>query len=350
MDAPPSRQRGSRASRGAGLGPRKHARGAVALIAIALTATGCATLPDAMQPASGRGDAILGLFGISFAIGTILFLIVVGLLGWVLVHYRASVREAASDVAGNRRLEVTWTLATLAIVATLFVISVRTMRTVDATSGPNALQIQVVGHQWWWEFRYPGSGVVTADELHVPINTPIAITVTSDDVIHSFWVPRFGWKQDAIPGKPNTLSITLDRAGTFQGACTEFCGLEHAWMRLQVVAQSPQDFQAWLTAQEAPAAVPSGGPAARGEQLFTSLACASCHTVAGTRARGTAGPNLTHVGSRALIAGGVLDNTPANMTRWLTDPHAVKPGVLMPSLGLSAADAQALTAYLEGLK
>ena len=222
------------------------------------------------------------------------------------------------------------------------------MSSVNAES-PSAMRVEVVGHQWWWEYRYPDLNVVTANELHVPVGVPLRLELTSNDVIHSFWAPQFGWKKDAIPGKTNTMPVQVDQPGVYDGTCTEYCGTQHAWMRVRVVAQSTDEFNAWVQQQQQPASSSQDPTAARGQQVFTGSTCVNCHTLRGTTANGQVGPDLTHFGSRSIIGAGVLENTPDNLRQWISNPQAIKPGVLMPGYSsLSDDDLTALVTYLEG--
>ncbi|MGH2350349.1 MAG: cytochrome c oxidase subunit II, partial [Chloroflexota bacterium] len=212
-----------------------------------------------------------------------------------------------------------------------------------------------IGHQWWWEFQYPELGVTTANELHIPVGVPINLELESADVIHSFWVPHLAGKTDAIPGRVNRLWFLADEPGTYNGQCAEFCGIEHALMRMLVIAESQSEFDAWVRNERsipAFAATPTAQDSlvTRGAQLFANGVCITCHTIRGTAAQGKVGPELTHVGSRQTIAANTLPNTPEGLERWLRNPQAVKPGNLMPNLNLSDEDIDALVAYLQSLK
>jgi cytochrome c oxidase subunit 2 len=207
-----------------------------------------------------------------------------------------------------------------------------------------AMRIAAAGHQWWWEFSYGGTR--TANELHIPVDTPVDLDLTSADVIHSFWVPELGPKKDMLPGTTNRLRLFARRTGSYDGQCAEFCGVEHAWMRIRVVVQSQSEFDDWLAGQRLPAAARGG----EGERVFLANICVSCHTIAGTAAAGTAGPDLTHVASRATIGAGVLPNDVTHMRAWLADPQRYKPGSLMPRVPLSDADLDALDAFLASLR
>jgi cytochrome c oxidase subunit 2 len=224
------------------------------------------------------------------------------------------------------------------------VLTLGTMAEITGAGVAPAMRIAATGHQWWWEFGY--GSTKTANELHIPVATPIDLDLTSVDVIHSFWVPELGPKMDMVPGTTNHLRLFARRAGSFEGQCAEFCGVEHAWMRIRVVVQSQTDFDRWLSAQALTAAAQGGA----GERVFLSNICVNCHTIRGTTATGTAGPDLTHMGARATIGAGVLPNDVARMRAWLADPQRYKPGSLMPRVPLSDADLDALAAYLGALK
>ena len=298
-------------------------------------------------PAEAIGALALVVGGIALVI----FIGVEVALLYAAWRYRASRSDGpVPQIQGHTALEITWTAIPVAILAVVLVLMLGTMGEISATppsSGPAAMRIAARGYQWWWEFRYPGGGgdVVTANELHIPVATPIDLELTSADVVHSFWVPAIAGKTDMIPGKTNVLRLYADKPGTYPGQCSEFCGVEHAWMRITVIAQSSADFQTWLAAQAAPVATHG-----RGEDIFVSNVCASCHTIRGTSAKGAAGPDLTHVGSRTTLGAGVLPNDLASMRAWLADPQKYKQGAFMPALPLSSADLDALAAYLESLK
>jgi cytochrome c oxidase subunit 2 len=231
--------------------------------------------------------------------------------------------------------------------AVIFGLVIQTLRTVDAAQ-PQAEPLVITGHQWWWEYAYPNQQVIAANELHVPVGTPLQVSLQSVDVIHSFHVMQFGWMQDLVPGKTTQMSILVERAGIYDGTCNQYCGLQHAWMRVRVVAEPPDQFNSWLR-RERQMVTPS---ASSGEQMFQQNTCVTCHTIRGlSSATGTVGPDLTHVGSRATLGAGVIDNTPAAMERWIANAQSIKPGVLMPAFqSLKPEDVAALAAYLESLK
>lgn len=302
---------------------------------------------DGLSPVTREGTAIANFFWLVLALSLVVFLVVAVPLVVALVRYRARPGDDAEppQIHGNTRLEVTWTSAAALLIGALFVMAYLTMSQVDAAPA-DAPRVDVIGHQWWWELRYRDQSVVTANELHLPVGQQVVLELASADVVHSFWVPRFGWKRDAVPGKVNELPIRVDQAGTFPGVCTEYCGTQHAWMQLRVVAEPREQFDAWVRGQQATATAQG-----RGLEVFLANTCASCHFVGGTAAGARVGPDLTHLGSRSTLGAGVLDNNPENLRHWIQSPQDVKPGVRMPNFTqLSDADLDALTQYLGSLK
>jgi cytochrome c oxidase subunit 2 len=313
---------------------------------------------ESFDPITREARDIVGTFDVALVLSVAVFVLVAGVWTYVVVRYRArgAVEGEPPQVPGNRTLEMTWTAAAALIVAALFALSWRTMNTVLNGAPAPRYPIEVLGHQWWWEYRYPdatgvdGDALVVANELHVPTDVQLEMQITGADVVHSFWVPRFGWKADAIPGKVNPYFAYVSEPGTYDGTCTEYCLTQHAWMRIRVVAQSPADFGVWLEGQRRPAAQPQSPTAEYGQQLFLSLACTSCHTIHGTTAAGRIGPDLTHLASRSMLGSGIVENTPENLQRLIKDIQKVKPGVRMPSYAtLSDQDLLALVEFLEGL-
>lgn len=333
------------------MGPFRARNLGVGLLAL-LAATGCTRTPQSMlHPAGPVAEKQLELLKFDLVMITGIGVIVALLTLFIL--YRARVRVPGGlppQVDGNRRLEIGWTLAAALVLIPLAVEPIPTEFALAAPPpGEKTLNVRVVGHQWWWEFDYPDLGIVTANELHIPTGTVIQLQVTSADVMHSFWVPRLGGKMDAIPGQENALWLKASEPGVYLGQCTELCGTSHANMRLRVIAQTPEEFEAWVRARKNPVTRPESDLAARGEAKFKQT-CAACHTVDGTPFQGKVGPNLTGVGSRTTIAAGMLDNTDENLARWLENPVAVKPGSLMPNYNLTKEEIEALVAYLRGLK
>lgn len=353
---------GRRTSHTRSLGPGL----AVLFASLSILLAGCAGSPSPLAPASLNAQIIYSLSVAIFWIAVVVFVVVEGMLLFSVIRYsRRPVAGEPRQIEGNPTLEIAWTAAPAIVLLIVFFFSVQalmplasqpsTLAKPGAASGApsldagSTLSVRVVGHQWWWEFDYPDYKVITASEMHIPIETRVDITVESVDVIHSFWVPQLGGKIDVIPGHINHTWIQADEAGRFHGQCAEFCGIEHANMRFEVVAEPMGQFQAWLQAQQAPVAAKTGD-AAKGEQIVMASACIGCHTIDGTQAQGKVGPNLTHFATRRTFAGAVLENTPENVGRWLSDPPAVKPGTLMPNLHLTQDQISALVAYLESLK
>jgi cytochrome c oxidase subunit 2 len=289
-----------------------------------------------------------------------IFLVVAGLLLYAVIRFRHrptdSEREPA-QIYGSNQIELSWTVIPILIVVMLFLSTTRViLETEAAPKPPSALDVTVIGHQFWWEYRYPKLGVVTANELHVPISdpskpTPTYLALSSADTDHSFWVPRLAGKTDLIPNRRNTMWIDPQAPGLYLGQCAQYCGTQHAKMLLRVYAQSPEDFAAWIRQQQKQAVQDfSGNPAAaEGQTVFMHSACINCHTVAGTVATGRFGPDLTHLASRDTIASGPVQNTPENLRQWIADPNSMKPGVLMPSMHLNDHDLDVITAYLTTL-
>jgi cytochrome c oxidase subunit 2 len=216
--------------------------------------------------------------------------------------------------------------------------------------GTTQLSIRVVGRQWFWEVRYPGGRAVTANEVHIPVRTRVDVLATTDDVIHSFWVPELNRKIDMINGRTNRVLLYADKPGVYRGQCAELCGLQHAHMAFDVIAEPQAEFRRWLANLAAPARAPQGAAAQQGEQVFMAQQCASCHTIRGTSANGRIGPDLTHVASRQTLAALTIPNTRQELSSWIRDPQRIKPGNKMPALGLSDAQINAVADYLAGLR
>lgn len=374
---------------------------------------------SAMRPAGEMAENLQDLFELILWLAIGVFVIVEGALLVAIFRYRAKRQDAEMEgegrglegepvfVHGNTLLELAWTLAPALVLVLVAVPTMTTIWEVDRfTTDVEALQVEVIAHQWWWEFRYPEYDLVTANEVHVPVGRTIDFRLTSADVIHSFWFPRQGGKRDMIPGHENHLWFRADSIGRFPGQCAEFCGLSHALMKMEIVVQSEEDFAAWVEAQTQPspvlqaADVPTDTAVARrlveqdtmpdaaaeeapddeaeqeaeappdtadaadaspqdaelarivdeGSQLLMTKGCIACHTIQGTPARGVLGPNLSHVGSRRTIAAGILENNTENMIRWLRNPPGVKPGALMPALQMTDEELRTLAAYLGSLE
>lgn len=314
-----------------------------------------------LAPASPEAGRINDLTWLLHGIMTVVF---VGVLTAALVIYRRYRARAADQrgrqIFGNTRLEVIWTALPGLVLIFAFAISTSVMCDVQPAAravSAEAIRVRVVGHQWWWEYSLPDQGAVTANELHLPAGQLAVLELVSADVMHNWWVPQLQGKLYNIPGHQNTLSFTPAEVGTFGGACGEFCGLQHAWMRTRVVVEPPDRFTAWAQEQAAPAREPGTDLARRGQALFQSSTCSSCHYVRGAAGpvgqeagQALAGPDLTHVAARATLGAGVVENTPENLARWIRAPQELKPGNLMPSLRLTDDEVAALTAYLSELR
>ena len=335
--------------------PRTAKRRLLATLgAFALLLSACAddapqdALKDLAGSAAKEAD---GLWDITFAIAVVIFFLVEGVLVYTLLKFRQKPGREASQFHGNTKLEVTLTVIPSLILAGLAVPTVGMI--FDQAERPaNALNISVTAKQFWWEYEYPDLGLITANEMHVPVGQPVYLTLkgVEDDVIHSFWVPKLVGAQDAVPGRENTLIFTAEEAGTYLGQCKEFCGLSHANMRLKVIADPSAEFDAWVADQTAPAV----GSASAGQELFTQNACSGCHAIEGVNSENNSGPrlgpNLTHLASRSTFAGAIFDLNEANLLKWVADAPSMKPGVRMPSgtkeLGLSQEQVADIVAYL----
>ena len=308
-------------------------------------------------PVSTPADSIFELSRFVLAVTAGIFVVVFALLVYAVVRFRRRPDDDGSEppqVYGSYEVELAWTIIPVLIVVALFLATARVIASIQHPPKPrDALDVVVIGHQYWWEYRYPAFGVVTANELHVPVSdparpTPTFLTLLSADTDHSFWVPRLAGKTDLIPNHPNSMWIDPRETGLYLGQCAQYCGTQHAKMLLRVYVDSPEDFERWIEAQRRPA--PANDAVTRGREIFETTACVNCHTVRGTPAEGTFGPDLTHLMSRETIAAGAAPNTPENLRIWIRDPDALKPGSLMPAMNLSDEDANAVTQYMESLR
>jgi cytochrome c oxidase subunit 2 len=332
------------------------ALGLPAIAAVASAADRVST-PSIFSPVSTPAFAIREVAFFVLGITAVIFAVVAGLTAYAIVRYRRRGSGPAAEppqVYGSTQIELAWTVVPLLIVIVLFLVTARYIWGIERRPQPaNALEITIVGHQWWWEIRYPTLGIVTANQIHLPVSdpekpTPTFITLQSVDVVHSFWVPQLAGKMDVIPNKTNRVWVEPLTSGTFVGQCAEYCGLQHALMLLTVVVHPREEFDRWAAAQQTPA---RDDPAARpGRELFASLACINCHTIRGTPANGIFGPDLTHLMSRGTIGAGAAPNTPQHLRAWIDDPATYKSGALMPAMKLSRDDVDKLTAYLVTLR
>jgi cytochrome c oxidase subunit 2 len=319
-----------------------------------------AASPSILDGAGDEARRVAGLWWFMLAVATIVYVVVAGLVAFAVVrHQRPSTEVSAGEPGEGAAIErrgadreedigFIWWGGIVMPIAVLGVLAFLTVTTSVALrrNTPDALRVDVVAHQWWWDVTYPDGAVRTANEIHVPVGRTVDIQLRSVDVIHSFWVPQLAGKLDVIPGQTNVLTLRARRTGTFLGECAEFCGVEHANMRFVVVVQSADDYAAWSAGERSP---PEPTDLA-GEALFQRSTCSACHTVRGTAATGTVGPDLSDIGSRAWIGAHTVANTPDNLRRWIDDPSTLKPGVLMPPSRLSPAEVDELVAYLEALR
>lgn len=319
----------------------------VAVTAWALAACG-EDSPSVLEPSSGDAERVAGLWWVLFWTSLVAVALVVGFL---LVAARRRQHRVGSEVDvrpvpwGERFVVLSGIVGTGTVLAGTFVFSLIVLDDVTAEPDHDTLRIEVVSHMWWWEVRYPG-GVVTANEIHIPVGEPVEVRLPTADVIHSFWVPELQVKQDHIPGMDNRLWLEADRAGRYRGQCAEFCGLQHANMRLLVVAQPPDEFDTWLAEQAEPAAEPATAAARTGREVLERSSCAGCHTIRGTSADGELGPDLTHLAARSTIGAGTAPLTRETLGAFVADAQDLKPGVSMPPAELSPDQVDQVTAYL----
>src|SRR5262245_59120899 len=321
----------------------------------------CAVAPDQVtnifEPLSTPADSVFRAALLALAVCAAIFVTVVILLIYAIVRFRHRPGDDASEppqIYGSNQIELAWTVLPILIVVVLILVAARTIADVqDYPQPPDALKVTAVGRQWWWEFRYPDLGIVTANELHVPVSQSdrrqiTSLTLEAADVIHSFWVPQLSGKTDLIPNRVNRMWIEPRQAGAYLGNCAEYCGTQHAKMRLRVIAHPPEEFARWAASQRRPAAeVP---PAATGRERFFSTSCGNCHAIQGTSAKGTFGPDLTHLMSRQTLGSGAAPNTPEKLRAWVRNPQAIKEGCLMPDMQLSDQELDQIVAYLLTLK
>lgn len=316
---------------------------------------------DVLQPAGPQAGHIHALWLLMLGVCTLVF---VGIVVALLLALRraprgdprtpADVEALTRDERTVRRTIGTAITAAIVLLLLLFGATVVTDRALAQLPLSDAVHIRLTGHQWWWEATYddalPANVFTTANELHVPVGRPIVLTLEADDVIHSFWVPNLHGKKDLIPGRTATIGFRADAPGEYRGQCAEFCGYQHAKMALLVIAESPQQYDQWVSRSRASASEPTDASAQRGRQVFLESTCAMCHAIGGTPANARHAPDLTHVASRRTLAAGALRNEPSALAAWIVDPQHFKPGANMPANGLPPADLHALVAYLGTLR
>jgi cytochrome c oxidase subunit 2 len=316
-----------------------------------------ANATNIFAPASPQARSIAHFSVFVLVITGTIFVVVFALIAYCVVKFRERPKDAGREPAqvyGSTQIELAWTIIPILIVVVLFLATARVIHAIqDAPEPPGALQVIVIGHQYWWEFRYPKLGIVTANELHIPVSepghpTPTFMQLLSADTDHSFWVPEIAGKTDLVPDHPNKMWMDPQRTGIFLGQCAQYCGVQHAKMLLRVSVDEPAEFAAWVHSQQEHAV--EDATVAAGRRVFETNACMNCHTISGTAANGRFGPDLTHLMSRATIAAGAAQNTRDNLRLWVKDPSAIKPRCLMPAMQLNEADLDAVVSYMETLR
>ena len=329
-------------------------RARIGLAALALTGlllAACGQDQSTFGSAGPRAERISTLGWLMTGLGTLVFFIVLGALGFALVRGRRNeTTDTGDDRSGLRLVIIGGVILPLLVLPIVFFETLRSMSSLSEPDGEDAVRIQVIGHQWWWEVIYPDEGIRTANQIHIPVGRPAEVEMTSADVIHSFWVPKLHGKIDMTPAMVTSLWLEADEPGTYRGQCAEFCGQQHSLMAFHVVAQLEDDFGVWLDAQrQSPDSLETEAEAA-GQGLYLSKGCAACHAIRGTDPQHRIGPDLTHLMSRDWIGAGTLPNDPGNIALWLTQNQEVKPGNLMPDFELDPDELGALVAYLSSLE
>ncbi|MER8574359.1 cytochrome c oxidase subunit II [Mesorhizobium sp. M1338] len=326
---------------------------AVSALLIAALASGCSGNQSALDPHGAPAMHVEHLIIGIIAICTVVWVLVMATLGVALLRGRRAGADNAKHEARLTMTVVAAVAATVAIIAGVTIASFYTTRNIGVPESA-ALTITVRGQQWWWHVFYAGAGAApgfqTANEIHIPIRTDVHLRLESLDVIHSFWVPSLAGKQDLVPGRSNSVLLRAEKPGVYRGQCAEFCGLQHSHMAIMVVAEAPADYDRWAASQRGDAMTPADPDAAAGRAAFLAKPCAACHTVRGTPANGTTGPDLTHIGGRRTIAAGLVETTRGSLAAWIADPQTLKPGNNMPVVPLTSAELQNISAYMESLK
>jgi cytochrome c oxidase subunit 2 len=363
--------------------PRRSSRLVTALCLLMVMLLGCSPEHYPQTTLLPRGDFARiadDLLDTTVKWALLVFVLVEGVLIYAIFRFRGKPGDPEPhQIHGNTTVEIIWTVIPALILAAIAVPTVRAIFQTNTTPGKDALTIEVVGHQWWWEFRYPEYNLTTANEIHIPVGRTVSLRMSSSDVIHSFWVPQFAAKRDVFANRETRMWFKAEVEGDYPGECAEYCGIQHARMGYRIRAHKPEEFRAWVahmqtlgpkpspgrkpsasvgaasasdvrtaSAGATVQAAPAQGPQyASGEKLFQTKGCVACHSLQAVNApKGMVGPNLANIGARSYIAAGTLKNTDENMARWIRDPQAIKKGVLMPSLGLTEMEAQALVAFL----
>ena len=327
------------------------------LLGIVALVSGCGmvgwewdTKMTTVMPKSDFGKMTHEIFMLISWVTLVIFILVEAALLFVCFRFRD--RPGApipKQVHGHTPLEIGWTVAFAVVLLIIGIPTIRVIFKTQEAPAATALRVDVAGRQWWWEFKYPSLGITTANEVHIPVGQTVAFHLNAPDVIHSFWVPQLGGKRDVVPHRVNRLVLTPDTPGEYLGQCAEYCGASHANMRFRAIVHTKEDWDKWVAAQKAPPVESTEPLAQKGREIFTQSACVGCHTIQGLSA-GALGPNLTHFGSRKTFAGGLMANTLENVIKWIENPEHMKPGALMPNLGMKGEQSQALATYLQSLK
>ena len=312
------------------------------------------SIGNIFRPLGDSADSVSKVSVLTLSICAVIFVVVGGLLTYAVIRFRSRGNDGTepAQVYVSNQIEIAWTVIPILIVFVLTMSAARVISTIQDKREPSdAIKATIVGHQWWWEIRYPDLGIVVANELHIPLNTKTNpkyafLTLESADVAHGFWVPQLSGKVDVIPNRSNKMWIDARELGVYLGNCSEYCGTQHANMLIRVVVDTPEDFDKWVAQQKMEAA----SDETAGRQTFLSLNCINCHTVRGTPAHGKFGPDLTHLMSRQTIASGMIPNSAQNVKNWVSDPQIIKPGNLMPDMQLDDKQLDQVSAYLTSLK
>lgn len=303
-------------------------------------------LQSVLKSSSVQAEEINRLANYFYLAAGFILLVVAAFTAYALYKFREGKQQGTNVKGPSRKWEVAMIGVPTLLVAVFLYLNISTIQRVEPDTKGRNPDVVITGHQWWWEASYPSAHVITANEIHLPAGKPLLLKLLAADVIHDWWIPQFGNKMDMIPTQANYLTLNIQKPGEYWGVCSEFCGAQHAHMRVKVVAQTEADFQQWLQAHSGPALAP---PAA-GAQLFLSMTCGNCHRIGGTAANGRAGPDLTHIGSRQTLLAGFLINNQQNLERWIKNPQSIKPGAHMPDFLLDDTAVKAIAAYLYSLK
>jgi len=303
------------------------------------------------HPVTSQAEDTYHITNYFIAASSFVLLIVIVLLIYVSIKFRAKPNDQEpKQIKGNKLVETFMIGIPFLLVGVFFYLTAKAMKDINPSADNQKPDVIVTGYQWWWQASYPEKNSVTANEIHLPVGKRILLQLKAADVIHDWWVPEFGQKMDMIPGNTNYLWITIKQPGVYEGACSEFCGQQHAWMRIKVIAQYPEQYHQWLDSIAQPALKPTDTVARLGEAIFSKVSCGNCHSIRGTDAKGNSGPDLTHFASRKILLAGLLQNNKKNLYRWLEDPQKVKPGAHMPRFIFKKDTINALVQYISGLK